>query len=965
MKQQKEGNGLKIMKGMVALALLVLMSCIAVTGAAEDTSLSWMAFSSEMEESYLSVRSAYMLPAYAGEDMCQEVALHMGVGDTRTIRFTAPEDGQYEIWLTYRNTSQAILPTDMDIALDGGYPFSELHSVQFRSLWVDEGVFPQDRYGNENSTIPYAADVTLEAGLSDSASRTMTPFLFELTAGEHELTLTVQDGEIALSALTLKAPTAYAPYEQGDTSGDHIIVIEAEKITSRNSSSIRANGEYITTLSPYSTDRRLINHLAGSSFNQAGDVATWSFTVEEAGWYNFGAYYRQNIRQDFPVFIDILIDGQAPSEAALAVPFDFYDGFTYMQAQYEGRAQSFYLSEGEHTLSLRINAECFTALFEMIGEMTNEINALSQEITRLSGGITTDQYRHYNILGSIPDLPNILSAWADECETMLASIGEINAGSKLTAFSYLELCVVQLRDLAESPEDIPRRISELSTGSNSVAKYLSQLLLDISYNNVDIDQIYFYQDQAALPEKPNAIESAFMSISRFFQSFNLSGYSASSEGEEGHLQVWMGESRVLVEVLQNIIDSDFTAKTGIVVDLAILPSESKLVLSNAAGNAPDVALSISSVTPSYLDIRGALYDLTQFEDFPKVADRFTSSLFIPYIYDNGVYALPQQVNAWVLYYRKDILDSIGLEVPQTLKDVKDMLPELQARGMNFYYPTAGMSGTKIFSGTLPVILQAGGSVYGDTVAETTLDTEASLNGFRELTELFTIYSMPLDSGSGFYQRFRDGTLPIGIADMSIYNLLNNAAPELDGLWDIALIPGLENEDGEVQRWIIGNLKAMGIMANTDMPQEAWEFLKWWSSEEVQSTYANLLFTTYGEDTLWASANQDAFAQLPIKYTHKQTMLEQMSWMTDAPWCLGTYMVERELSNAFLSVTVDGVDVRRALDKAIKAIDRETYRKLEEFGYYENGVMVKEYITPSKSLIENMIREYSESHPEEE
>ena len=150
---------------------------------------------------------------------------------------------------------------------------------------------------------------------------------------------------------------------------------------------------------------------------------------------------------------------------------------------------------------------------------------------------------------------------------------------------------------------------------------------------------------------------------------------------------------------------------------------------------------------------------------------------------------------------------------------------------------------------------------------------------------------------------------------------------------------------------------MGIMANTDMPEEAWTFLKWWASAETQSTYANQLFTMYGEDTLWASANIEAFEQLPIKYAHKQVILEQMEWTSDAPWCLGTYMVERELSNAFLSVVVEGEDARRALDKAAKAINRETERKLEEFGYMKDGELLREYIAPDTSLIEEMIEQY--------
>lgn len=944
-------------RGIAWLLALVLLCGVCSSGAAEESSLSWMTAAVQASPSYADVQSGYTLPVYQGEEVVVQADLSLLVEDVRTLAFSVPEDGQYEIWFTYRNTSQNILPTDLAILLDGAYPFEEMRSVQFDSLWLDEGTFPEDRYGNQLTVIPYAADVWQEAALSDSSHYTLAPFLFELTAGEHELTLTVQDGQADIAALILRAPETIPPYQGGDASGENIIVIEGENIASRNQSRIRAEGEFTSTLTPYSVDRRVMNHLAGSSFYEAGDVVTYRFAVETAGWYQFGAYYRQSAREDFPVYADLFIDGEIPNQGAQQIAFAYSDSFRTMMAEKDGLPLTFYLEAGEHTLSLRLNAENMVPLFRMIEEVSAEINALSQEVIRLSGGVTTDQYRNYDITGSIPDLADILNAWADRCEEMLAYVTALEPECEDTAFSYLTLSINKLRSLAEEPEELPRRIDELATGSSSATKYLAQLLLDLTNNAIDVDQIYLCQAQAALPDKPGVLESLALDVQRFFSSFSGNGYSASNESEEGHLQVWMAESRLLVEALQNLIDTEFTPETGIVVDLALMPGESKLVLSNAAGTAPDVALSMIPLTPSYLDIRGALYDLTRFEDFPEVAKDFNSDLFIPYIYDGGVYALPQRINTWFLFYRTDIFDSLGLEVPDTIDELKEILPVLQARGMNFYYPTAGMSGMKTFSGTLPLIYQYGGSVYGDTVLETTLTSEESLRGFRELTELFTIHSLPVDAGTGFYQRFRDGTLPIGIGDITIYNQLNRAAPELNGLWDVALIPGVEGEDGTVSRWNTGNLQAMGIMANTDMPEEAWTFLKWWASAETQSTYANQLFTMYGEDTLWASANIEAFEQLPIKHAHKQVVLEQMEWMSDAPWCLGTYMVERELSNAFISVVVEGEDARRALDKAAKAINRETERKLEEFGYMKDGVLIREYVAPDPQMIQDMIADY--------
>ncbi len=938
------------------VTLVILLCCLFTFAQAEDAQPA-----QTVETLYTATAKAYTLPVYAGEAVKTEVELSLPLNTTGEAKFIVPSDGQYEIWLSYKNTADTTLPTEMTVTIDGEVLFAEMQRVKLNSIWVDDGVFPVDRYGNEIATTPYALDEVIEAGISDSTGRTADPMRFELTAGEHTIGFAVQDGGVDISAITLKAPVVVPAYEKGDASGENIVVIEAENIALRSESSIRGAGEFNATLSPYTNDHRMINFLDGASFDAAGDTVTWKFYVEEAGWYQLGAFYRQSARADFPTFVDVYVDGAIPSVEAQKVPFNYTTSFTHMVANTsQGEPLTLYLDKGNHTLAFRINAECMTPVYETIDVLLDEINVLSNDIKSLMGGATADPYRDYNMLENFPDLVERLNGWAQQCQDQVDYIKTFTPTGSGSAFASMTLCADQLRRLAEEPENLPRRMSEFSTGANSAARMLAQQLTDMAINDLHIDQIYLYQTEAKLPAKANFFQSAWAGVERFFTSFTSQDYVA-GKGEEGHLQVWMGRSRQYVETVQNLIDTQFTPKTGIEVDISLMPDANKLVLANAAGTAPDVVLSLQYVVPSYLNIRGALYDLTQFEDFPEVAQRFSSGLFIPYILGDGVYAMPETVNFWVMFYRKDILESLQIEVPNSMDEVKLILPELQRRSMNFYFPTAGMVGTKVFPGTLPLILQSGGSIYADTVGETTLDSEISLKGFREMTELFTIYNMPTDVPSpGFYQQFRDGTLPIGIADLATYNLLLNAAPELDGLWDIALFPGLTNENGEVERWTTGGAETMAIMTaakDHGMEDEAWEFLKWWSSAEVQSQFGNLLQSTYGSEYIWPTANTEAFATLPLRSAHKKVIIEQMEWMTEAPWVLGTYMLERELSNAFISVTADGVEARRAMDTAVKRIDRETFRKLEEFGYYKEGVMLEEFPTPSVKVIEDLIAEY--------
>ena len=121
--------------------------------------------------------------------------------------------------------------------------------------------------------------------------------------------------------------------------------------------------------------------------------------------------------------------------------------------------------------------------------------------------------------------------------------------------------------------------------------------------------------------------------------------------------------------------------------------------------------------------------------------------------------------------------------------------------------------------------------------------------------------------------------------------------------------------------------------------------------------------TSSESAAAGKQTPSVIASLPLRSRDKQVILAQMEWMTEAPWVLGTYMLERELSNAFVSVVVDGTDARRALDTAVKRINRETYRKLEEFGYWKDGQMLKEFPTPTAEVVERQIEAWRAKHKE--
>ncbi len=223
-----------------------------------------------------------------------------------------------------------------------------------------------------------------------------------------------------------------------------------------------------------------------------------------------------------------------------------------------------------------------------------------------------------------------------------------------------------------------------------------------------------------------------------------------------------------------------------------------------------------------------------------------------------------------------------------------------------------------------------------------------------LTDSFVIYDMDYEINS-FYQSFRDGTLPIGTANYAMYNLLMNAAPELSDKWGIAPYPGMTDENGEVQRWTSGAEQSCFIFSSTDMPEESWQFLSWWMSEETQTEFAYTLQSTLGNEYMWNSANVNAFLGSPWPTEHKKVIAQQMTWIYETPRNPGSYMAERELSNAVNAVALEGKNLRGALDEAIKRIDRELERKLEEFGRLEDGEQVVPFIVPDMETVKEWLQ----------
>ncbi|HNB53489.1 MAG TPA: extracellular solute-binding protein, partial [Anaerolineales bacterium] len=254
-------------------------------------------------------------------------------------------------------------------------------------------------------------------------------------------------------------------------------------------------------------------------------------------------------------------------------------------------------------------------------------------------------------------------------------------------------------------------------------------------------------------------------------------------------------------------------------------------------------------------------------------------------------------------------------------DVHDLIWVLQQNGMDFYYPPGA-------DGLTPFLFQAGGDYYTADGLASALDTPEGLAAFKNWTNLYTNYRVP--QYADFFNRFKTGEMPVGVSDYWTYVLLSTAARELTGHWAMAPLPGTRLADGTIDRSAGGTGDGVVIFQQSEHPQEAWEFVQWWTSADVQVRYAIELEALLGVEARWNTANVEALNRLSWPRADIQAILEQWHWLQQRPVVLGGYFTSRHVDNAWNRVVLQGVNPVEAIDDAVRAINRELRKKQEEF-----------------------------------
>lgn len=909
------------------------------------TRYSYISFLEDHQISYgLTSKQATLLGPSALDDFSYTgtKAVDLETDDHADYTVNVDTTGLYYIYIDSFVKESVLNNLTIAVKINDEYQFDDAKTIDVPLLWEDDTkTFSLDTYGDESLPSQNRVIEWRKLGLYNNTYTTTLPLLFYFEAGVNTITVeNIMDGALLFGDLEIRSPEvipSYDAYVSQYSSMPHpqlMLDINATEYVNKNSSYVRLYSFQSPSVTPFDAVDKKLNVINGGAWYRSGQEVSYTFNVVEEGLYNLNMHYL-NDKNEFSVFRSIYIDGKIPFEELNNYVFSTTGQSTWANEILGNDSGAFdiYLSAGDHTITFRADVDKVNEELRNIQLLVDHINAFSLNILKITG-VNIDQNRKWEFTKYIPETVSYLQAYDTIIKHTVVTLSEYSDELDQSAtLAYLKTAVAALKDLVEEPDKIPLYLDALYSGTGSITQMLGDSLTSVGRQPMYLDSFSVFNDQSFEKANANFFQKMGSGIRSFTASFTEKKYITESNPDA--VNIWVNRSLIYVDLMQKMADKEFS-NSDINIKISIMPDANKLILANAANQTPDIALGLASYMPFDLAIRGALQDMTVFDDFWDVADSFSPGAFIPYILEDKVYALPETLEFHALVYRIDTMNALGLDVPSTWEDVIDMLPTLQRYGMNFFYPTSGGTSLKWFYQTSAFIYQYGGSIYSPNGLTTSINSEKSFLGLKLLSDLYTTYSLPSYVAS-FYNSFRYNTLPIGIIDFNTYLTLKNAAPELTGQWALAPYPGVENEEGEVQRWYIANGSSAVMFKDEDDQKlaDSWTFMKWWMSTETQTEFAFALQSTYGPEYVWLSGNIEAVANSPIDSTDKAVILEQVTWLVDVPRTPGQYMLERGLSDIWNRVTFDGTSIRVAIDDQVLTINREIKKKMVEFGYIDS------------------------------
>lgn len=856
-----------------------------------------------------------------------------------TWTFEVKQSGFYNLEIGYiplKGTNSSI---ERKLYIDNEILFDGLNQLSFNRNWINETNEIEVKRNDEvrpNTIEDLSEKIVL---VEDAQKRVAEPYKFYLEKGVHTLSLEAIKEPMKITKMTFKAEEAPLKYEvflQKNSNEYPIytgssIIGQAERVDgatvgiSKTSRGILMNSNFSSPkLQPYHPYNIKFNTIGGDSWKIPGDSITWEIEVPEKGLYEIAFAAKQGVNRGGISYRRLLVNNKVPFEEANSLGFTFSTEFKNYVLGDGTKPYLIPLEKGVNKITLENVLGEFDKAQTEVEQSLFTLNETYRKVIQLTGTVP-DKFIDYEVEKKIPGIKETFQTEADRLNNLLKEVFEIT-GEKSEKIVVLEKLAYQLEGLAKDPNKVVKELDQLKSNISSLGLWnmeISAMPLEIDYITLGNENLKFERI------KPNFFEKTIHETQRFFATLFLDENSFSkSDNERRNVKVWISSGRDQAQVLMNLIEENFAANSDVNVQLELIP-ESVIIPATLAGEGPDVVIGLTEQQVMNFAIRNAVVDLSQFPDFNEQYKKFYKSAFEGVTYLDGIYGIPEQQTFMMMFYRKDILEELGLEIPKTWEDVKDIIPILQTNNYDFYLPSVSAAPTLFPS----LVYQNGGDVYlgegKDFGIETGLFEEEAMTTFKDLTQFFTSYQLAVSAD--FSNRFRTGEMPIGIAPYVTYTQLQVFASEIKGLWGFAPIPGVQKPNGEIDNTCIATTNQSIILNSVKDKDAAWEFVKWWTSDDTQLEYATTIESIIGTAARYPAANPNVIKQLPWTKEEIASLTAQLENTKGLPEVPGAYMTTRMVDYAFKNVVTDGQNPREALFLNAKTINKELDKKREEFG----------------------------------
>lgn len=396
--------------------------------------------------------------------------------------------------------------------------------------------------------------------------------------------------------------------------------------------------------------------------------------------------------------------------------------------------------------------------------------------------------------------------------------------------------------------------------------------------------------------------------------------SSDKDDKTGTLRVWLFQevgNKPKEKVVDSVVTAFEKAHDGTKVDVEYIPVETRAQRVKAAFNdpasAPDIMEYGNTDTAGYVKDGGLLDVTKEFGDWTEAKDTDPTARQSVTV-AGKVYGAPFYVGVRALYYRTDVFEELGLEVPKTMAELAATAREIRAAKPGLYGLVVGGAYTY---GAMPFVWANGGELAtgeGDSYTSA-IDSAAARKGIKAYTSLFGDDNCPAAKCAGMGGNDTITAFAAGKAGMAIGGDFSHTAVEagkVKGKYAVVPLPGVKA--GSVAPAFAGG-NNIGVLKSTSHRTLAVELMEQLASKETQAS----MFEAMGFLPTFGDVREKAAAEKPYVKPFVETLASGTKFVPASPaWSeIDSSLV---LPTMFQEVISGKKDVAGASGDAAKKMD---------------------------------------------